>query len=113
MKLAEKILHEIKKVQWSKSSKRDKYSKETLADIKKSLPKARKSFETKNKISKNLNQDKELYTGTKYDDDDNIIWALESSVKEDEFKKAKDAYLQDVLRYAAEGDYYYRFEKEY
>ncbi len=55
----------------------------------------------------------DLYMGTRFNDDEKILWVLESKIAEYEFMLTPERYIDNVLLGAAETDYYYQFEKEW
>lgn len=54
-----------------------------------------------------------LLVGSRFTDDEQIQWVLESNVPESEFFKETDHYIQRVLLGALGTDYYYRYEKDW
>lgn len=113
MKLANKIMHEIKKIKWSITSPKYKYSNESVKWIKSNLSKLRKEVAKKHKFEKEPNNSKMMTKGDRFQDNDRPLVVLQGNLKEDEFKKDQKGYLVDVLEYLAEMDFYYEFEKEY
>jgi hypothetical protein len=56
---------------------------------------------------------RDIYLGTRFKDDEKILWVLESKVDEYKFMLTPELYIDNVLLGAAEADYYYQFEKEF
>jgi hypothetical protein len=63
--------------------------------------------------NQDLCRDRELYQGSRYSSNEQILWALESNVSETEFMQEPDHYLQRILLGALSADYYYKFEKDW
>ena len=113
MKLASKVLSEIKKINWSSTAKKYDYSDESLKFIKDNEDKLKSEFIKKHKIEKIQNDDKSLENGRRMKEKGKVLSILQGNLPDKEFEKDRKAYILDVIQYLAETDYYYSFEKEY
>jgi hypothetical protein len=60
-----------------------------------------------------LKKRNELYIGSRFNDNEKILWVLESKVNEYKFMLTPELYIDNVLLGAAEADYYYTLEKQW
>jgi hypothetical protein len=60
-----------------------------------------------------LKQRNDLYIGSRFNDNEKILWVLESKIDEYKFMLTPELYIDNVLLGAAESDYYYTYEKEW
>ena len=67
----------------------------------------------KNEYAYALKTRNDVYLGMRFDDNEKILWVLESKITECEFMLTPERYIDKVLLGAAEADYYYQFEKEW
>lgn len=55
----------------------------------------------------------ELYIGSRFRSNDQILWVLRSKITEEIFVADPEHYLMRVFLGAADADYYYNFEKQW
>lgn len=97
---------------WGKAiPKTYNYSENSIEKFKKSIDLARDSF--KKQFSSEIDHRNELELGRRFKSDDDILWVLESNVKEEDFILNTESILNNILLGAAETDYYYTYEKQW
>lgn len=79
------------------------FSSETEELLKTQLQFARKTFVPGD----------EQFRGDRFNDDEKVLWAIRSGATEDEARTKTAECCIDGLKWAADMDYYYAFEKEW
>lgn len=97
---------------WGKSTNAVEYDDNTIEILMSMIDDCRVEFERefKNAI---LDPKQELYMGTRYNTDDQILWVLRSNVSENDFINNPKHYIFRVLLGACSADHWYTFEKDW
>lgn len=97
-------------IMWGYKINAKHYSDKAIKQLNSLVDKRRKIFEQEYSFSINNNN---LYLGSRFNDNEKILWVLESKITEYEFMLTPEIFIDKVLLGAAESDYYYTTEKEW
>lgn len=87
-----------------------KYSAEKVNEIKDLLKDLRSQVEAE---FDGMSHDEQLFAGSRFKDDEMIIWRMASAVKENDLPTDLTPVVREALLDAASSDYYYNFEKDW
>ena len=69
--------------------------------------------EEREKLRRDVNREEQLYCGTRFEDDEQVIARMESAAQEKLFANGDREAVIDALYECMSADYWYKFEKEW
>ena len=98
---------------WGKSFNYKRYSQKAFDLALSKIDENRKIVKREFLKDEVLNHDRSLFVGRRFNNDEDILWVLQSNVNEKEFLSDSDFHLRRILAGALSADYYYTYEKEW